>query len=199
MRDLLREARDARVARNLSQRAVGQAVGLSHSRISIIERGGFAELPFVTVAQLLAAVGLELSARAYPGGCVIRDAAQLKLLGRFRPRVSGEFTWQTEVGMPIQGDLRAWDVALSRGSIRIGIDAETRLRDIQAVDRRVMLKLRDSGFDRAIVLVAATRANRLALREVGSNLHGNYPVSARAALLALSAGVDPGGKSLIML
>ena len=153
----------------------------------------------MTAAQLLAAVGLELSARAYPGGGGIRDAAQLKLLGRFRPRVSGEFTWQTEVGMPIQGDLRAWDVALSGGSIRIGIDAETRLRDIQAVDRRVMLKLRDSGFDRAIVLVAATRANRLALREVGSSLHGNYPVSARAALLALSAGVDPGGNSLIML
>jgi hypothetical protein len=62
-----------------------------------------------------------------------------------------------------------------------------------------MLKLRDSGFDRAIILVAATRANRLAIREVGSGLRANYPVSSRAALLALAAGVDPGGNALIVL
>jgi len=31
------------------------------------------------------------------------------------------------------------------GLVSIGIDAETRLRDFQAVDRRLMLKARDSG------------------------------------------------------
>jgi len=31
------------------------------------------------------------------------------------------------------------------GPVSIGIDAETRLRDFQAVDRRLMLKARDSG------------------------------------------------------
>jgi transcriptional regulator with XRE-family HTH domain len=187
------------MAGNLSQRTVGRAVGLSHSRISIIESGGYPDLPFVTVARILAVVGLELSARAHPAGGGIRDAAQLTLLERLRDRVSELFSWRTEVGMPIPGDLRAWDAAITGLGIRIGIDAETRLRDVQAVDRRVMLKLRDSGFDRAIILVAATRANRLAIREVGSGLRANYPVSSRAALLALAAGVDPGGNALIVL
>ena len=69
------------------------------------------------------------------------------LLDRFRGRISPVFTWRTEMPIPIEGDLRAWDVALTAGRLSIGVDAETRLRDVQAVDRRIMLKLRDSGFD----------------------------------------------------
>ena len=101
--------------------------------------------------------------------------------------------------MPIHGDLRAWDAALVAPTFTIGVDAETRLRDIQAVDRRVALKLRDSGFDRAIILVAATRSNRQVLREFGSSLEADYPITSAAALLALATGDDPGGNSLIVL
>ena len=197
--ELLREFRDARHARNLSQTVVGRAVGLSDSQISAIELGQHRQVPFVLLAQLLGAVGLDLSARAYPSGGGLRDEAQAKLLGRLRNRVGGAFTWRTEVPMPIDGDLRAWDGALIAASLRIGIDAETRLRDVQAVDRRVMLKLRDSGFDRAVVLVAATRSNRLALRDAGNAVFANYPIPARAALRALAAGDDPGGNCLIVL
>lgn len=197
--ELLREIRDARIARNLSQRTLGAAVGLSDSRISILERGGYPEVPFVVVAQVLGAVGLELSARAYPVGGGLRDVAQVKLLQRFRLRISGEFSLRTEVPMPIQGDLRAWDAAVVRPSLRIGVDAETRLRDIQAVDRRVMLKLRDSGFDRAIILVAATRTNRQAIHDSVDALAANYPVPSATALRALAAGVDPGGNSVVIL
>ena len=101
--------------------------------------------------------------------------------------------------MPIERDLRAWDAALLMPGLTIGIDAETRLRDVQAVDRRVMLKLRDSGFDRAVLLVASTRSNRRALRDAGSSLDANYPVATRAALQALAVGADPGGNCLIVL
>ena len=101
--------------------------------------------------------------------------------------------------MPIEGDLRAWDAALFGASVKIGVDAETRLRDVQAVDRRVMLKLRDSGFDRAVLLVAATGSNRNALRDGGNALANNYPIPMRAALRALAAGEDPGGNCLILI
>jgi hypothetical protein len=105
-----------------------------------------------------------LAARAYPIGGGIRNVAQLELLARLRTRVAKQFTWRTEVPMPIEGDLRAWDAALFGPAIRVGIDAETRLRDIQAVDRRVMLKLpvaysRDAG----IVPGRAARRARRAL------------------------------------
>ena len=70
---------------------------------------------------------------------------------------------------------------------------------IREVDRRVMLKLRDSGFARAVLLVAATRANRLTLRAVGAGLAANYPVPSAVALRALAMGRDPGGNSIILL
>jgi transcriptional regulator with XRE-family HTH domain len=196
---LLGEIRDARIGRNLSQAAVGRAVGLSDSQVSLIERGGHPHVPFVLVARLMGTVGLELSARAFPAGGGLRDAAQLALLNRLRVRISGPLAWRSEVPIPIEGDLRAWDAALTRPGLKIGIDAETRLRDLQAVDRRVMLKLRDSGFDRAVLLIASTRSNRAALHEAAASIEANYPIGTRAALLALASGDDPGGNSLIVL
>jgi hypothetical protein len=197
--ELLRDIRDARIGRNLSQGTVGRAVGLSDSQVSLIERCGHRDVPFVLVARLLGVVGLELSARAYPAGGGLRDTAQLALLERLRARVSRSLAWRSEVPIPIEGDLRAWDAALVGSRLTIGIDAETRIRDIQAVDRRVMLKLRDSGFDRAVLLVASTRSNRAALHDAGLGFGTNYPIETRAALQALAAGEDPGGNCLIVL
>jgi transcriptional regulator with XRE-family HTH domain len=197
--ELLREIRECRTARNLSQTSVAEALGISDSTLSRIERGELPSVSFVTIASLLSVLGLELSARAYPTGHGIRDRAQLVLLERLRTRVSPELTWRTEVPLPIQGDLRAWDAALIAPGLTIGIDAETRLRDVQAVDRRVMLKLRDSGWDRAILLVAATRTNRLVLGEFGPALRANFPIPGRSTLGALANGTDPGGNSVVLL
>ena len=172
---------------------------MSNSEISRIENGQLGSVGFVVVVQLLSTVGLELAARAYPIGGGVRDRGQLPLLGRLRHRVGDAFAWRNEVPVPIAGDLRAWDAALFGNDLRIGIEAEARLRDIQSVDRRVMLKLRDSGWDRAILLVSATRSNRLVLREHGEALTANYPIPQRQALKALHAGADPGGNCLIVL
>jgi transcriptional regulator with XRE-family HTH domain len=196
---LLAEAREARLSGNLSQTEVGGAIGVSRSQYGLIERGGHPNVPFIVVAEILSVLGLELAARAYPAGGGLRDAAQLALLARFRERVATSFTWRTEVVIPIEGDLRAWDAALTRPGLRIGIDAETRLRDVQAVDRRVALKLRDSAFDRAVLLVAATKTNRRLLHDAGDALVANYPVRTREGLAALAAGADPGGNCLVML
>ena len=199
LEELITDGRDARVAANLTQRHVGDAIDLSDSRISLLERGEFSNVPFLVVAEYLSVVGLELSARAYPVGGGVRDAAQLRLLERFRALVSTQFGWRSEVPMPLRSDLRAWDAGLVRDGLRIGIDAETRLRDIQAVDRRVMLKLRDSGWERAILVVAGTRGNRAIVGMFGDALRANYPVPQVDALRALAAGADPGGNCLIVL
>ena len=62
-----------------------------------------------------------------------------------------------------------------------------------------MLKLRDSGFERAVLLVAETRSNRQALRECRSQPRRELPVPTRAALAALAEGRDPGGNCLVIL
>ena len=174
-------------------------LGYLRGRVSLMERGKYANVPFVVIAQFLSVTGLELSARAYPAGGGLRDLAQIRLIDRLRSHASPEIRWRTEVPIRIAGDLRAWDAVLRIGAVAVGVDAETRLRDFQAVDRRVMLKTRDSDVTFAILLVAATRTNRVILREAGGLTRLNYPISSSNALAALKAGRSPGGNSIVML
>jgi transcriptional regulator with XRE-family HTH domain len=73
LRQLIAEARRARLARNVTQAAVGRAIGVSDSRISAIECDDYEDIPFIVISEYLAVVGLELSARAYPAGDGLHD------------------------------------------------------------------------------------------------------------------------------
>jgi len=197
--ELGREIRTARVEHGLSQESVGRAVGLSDTEVGRIERGVIRTVSIIQIARLLAAVGLELSARAYPSGSPIRDAPQLVLLGRLRALVSPRVTWRAEVLIGPPGDLRAWDAMLLVAGHRVGVEAETRLTDIQAVERRIALKCRDSGVDQAILLLSDTRSNRIALRTFETMIRDSFPIIGRDALRALRDGRAPGGNAVILL
>ena len=95
------------------------------------------------------------------------------------------------------GDLRAWDGLLTRERLRIGVEAETRLRDVQAVLRRIEAKRRDDGVDRVILVLADTRTNREAVRAAAGILAAAFPIEGRDAWAALAAGLDPGGDALL--
>jgi hypothetical protein len=201
-RRLLHEAVEefhlARLAGSITQERIGKALDRSDAWVSWTESGQNEALSVVQLSQLLACVGLQLSLRAYPAGRGIRDDAQAAVLERFASLVVPPWSWATEVPMPIPGDLRAWDGVL-RGTCRIGVDVETRVRDVQALDRRVMLKLRDSGLDRAIVVLPNTRSNRAMLASTAESLRSNYPIPGRVALRAIRQGMDPGGNAIIVL
>ena len=137
--------------------------------------------------------------RPYPSGDPIRDAVHAALLERLHARCHHSIVWRTEVPLPIPGDLRAWDATAVCAAFRAGIEAETRLRDVQALDRRIALKERDGGMDRVILLVLDSRSNRAALHSHGSQLLLRFPVGGQRALELLSAGADPGGNALILL
>lgn len=199
------ESRAARVSAGLSLAVVGNAVGLSRSQLSRIER---ALAPSTTVAQVVrigAVVGLDVRLRAYPGGDPIRDIAQIRLLDRFRRRLPANVTVRTEVPLPIVGDQRAWDgwidglqgQSASAGSL--AVEAETRIADFQAQSRRLALKMRDGGVDHVLVVVADTPANRSAIHAAQHAVTEMFPVTARRALMAVAAGIDPGGSAIVFL
>jgi len=192
--ELGRAIHDARVDRGLSMVEVGSAVGLSAASISRIERGLVPGVSIAAVAQLL-----EFSGRAFPGSGPIRDAAHIRLLEAFRARLHRSVRWATEVPLPIAGDQRGWDAMLSMPAWRYGVEAETLPRDAQALDRRIQLKARDSSVDGVILLLPDTRAARLFLDDAGGHLRATFPVPGRRALELLSAGVDPGGSSIVVV
>ena len=155
---------------------------------------------FSILARLLAVVGLELSARAYPAGRPIRDRAQLALLARFRAGLGAPVRIQTEVPLPIPGDDRAWDLVLTVGSAQIAVEAETRPRDVQALLRRIATKRRDDPrIAHLILALADTRHNRLLLREHGRELLGESPLGSDQILGSLREGRDPGGSGIVLM
>ena len=136
MQRIGRELRDGRIALGLSQSAVAKQAALSGSKVGRIERGEYSRVPTVELAILSAVVGLQLSVNAFPVGAPMRDHAHAALLERFRALLSAALKWATEVPMPNAGDLRAWDAGGPEPAVRIGVEAETRVRDGQALERR---------------------------------------------------------------
>ena len=193
------ELREARIAAGLSQRAVAEAAGVSHPTVSRIERGRSPEASLLVIARLSAALGLKPVFRLYPDGDPIRDVAHAQLLERLHARIHEQLRWRTEVPLPISGDRRAWDATIAGMGWVIGVEAETRIRDAQAVARRTNLKQRDGELDHVILLVAATRSNRHALAAAAGELGTAFPVSQRECLRALREGRNPGGSAIIVL
>lgn len=93
--------------------------------------------------------------------------------------------WRTEVPLPIAGDRRAVDGQTQLGGERIAIEAETHLTDIQALERRLLLKQRDAGYRVMVLLVSDTAHNRRVLAAHRASLRAAFPLDTRAVLVAL--------------
>lgn len=196
---VLEELRNARLDRGLGGGDVARAVGLSPAQYSRIERGRAESLSKEQASRLLAAVGLELSVRTYPRSEPIRDAAHAALLGRFRARLHGALRFRTEVPFPSPGDRRAWDAVVQGPGWRLGVEAETRPRDRQGLERRLALKLRDGDVTNIVLLLLDSRHNRDFMRAHGDIFEERFSVTGPAALKQLGAGLEPAGNSIVML
>jgi hypothetical protein len=74
-----------------------------------------------------------------------------------------------------------------------------RLGDLQAFERRLALKRRDSGDPTVVILVADTRHNSLVLRAARESLRSDYPLDTRQVLASLGAARDPGRGGIVVL
>jgi transcriptional regulator with XRE-family HTH domain len=192
------EIRNARIGAGLSQASVAKSAGLSQPVLSRIERAEAKNATVECLARILAVLGMRLFAKAFPDGDPIRDAPQRRLLERLRSLVHPSIGWHQEVPVTTDPrDGRAWDAVLITKPLATHVEAETQLRDAQAVQRRLELKKRDGQPGRLILLVADTRSNRAVLR---SKPFGDaFPVSPTKALDALARGDDPGGDAIVLL
>lgn len=196
---VLAELRDARLDRGLAGATVARAAGRSPAQYSRLERGLTASVSILEASILLAAVGLELSVRAYPRGQRLRDASHVALLDRLRVRLHGSLRFVTEVPFPSPDDRRAWDAVITDRHWRVGVEAETKPRDRQALERRLALKLRDGDVGCVVLLLLDSRHNRDFVRSSSEVLAERFPIPARRVLEFLRAGVNPGGNSIVLL
>ena len=111
----------------------------------------------------------------------------------------GKFTqWRTRFGYVLLALLFAGPF-IRIGGVAIGVEAEARIRDVQAVDRRCALKRRDGAVDLVVLVVADTNANRriLALHRVA--LRSSFPLDTRQVLGAFRGGRAPAASGIVVL
>jgi transcriptional regulator with XRE-family HTH domain len=196
------EHREARVAAGLSLRAAADASGSPKSQLWRFERGEIDRLSLADLGSWFSVLGLDLSVKVYPAGDALRDAASQRLLERLRSELHPTLRWRAEVALPIEGDLRAWDAEV-RGTVprpwRCRVEAETRVADAQALERKLALKLRDDPGGHLILLLADTRSNRAALPALRAGLRDMLPAGARDVLAALRNGVEPPGSAILLM
>lgn len=197
LRTVAADIRLARLASGLSLRDVAKAVGISHTEVWRFERGLARSVSLQRVYRLAAAVGLAPAIRLYPDGDSIRDAGQSRILARLRGELHPSLGWRTEVPLPNSRDPRAWDGMIFGDGWRRAVEAETVIRDAQAQERRLTLKMRDGAADQLVLVVADTARNRAALTAAPAAFHG-LPVRSREILAALRRGADPGGGILLL-
>lgn len=201
-RDLLRsghEIRSARRSSGISIRAAAASVGLDPSTYGRLERGRLPHLRIDQLALAAASVGQRLSVRTFLVGEPVRDAGHLRLLARLRARLPVDVPLAFEVPLPIPGDLRAIDAWTSIDGRSVGFEAETRLGDLQALERRALLKRRDARLHRLVLVIADTRANREVLAVHRESMRSRFPLDTRAILTAFAEHRAPGADGIVIL
>ena len=181
-----REHRQARIGAGLSLRAVGDATGTSHQLVLRFERGALHRPLIDDVGAWCEVVGLEL--RFVP----IRPAI------RFVTQVSSPAGTPSSSAAPV-ARVADRSPAADRGRpSRVGcghlrsrwhvvVEAETVLRDAQALERRLNVKRRDGRAGEVLLVIADTAANRVAFAAAS----GSFPGFDRSSLDVCSRHFGP--------
>ena len=99
----------------------------------------------------------------------------------------------------MRGDLRSWDLLLRLADQLTGVEAETRIRDIQALGRKVRVRERDGGVDEILIILTASRHNRAIISELRLALGPRFGTPARELLGALRLGLRLPGSGVVLV
>lgn len=194
----LDDIHERRVASGLRQSDVSAVLGCTRQWISVVERGRSRDLGVIELGRLGASVGIDITVRAYTGQSALRDAGQVALLNRFHDVIGPGLRWSPEA-MVAPGDQRAFDVLVGVPPRCAAVEAFTRLRDVQSQVRSVVAKQETAGIAVLILVIAATRTNRQALREAGAVLRDAFPLSTRAVLGSFRRAEIPQANGIVLI
>jgi transcriptional regulator with XRE-family HTH domain len=196
---IIRQLRDARLEANLSQATLAKHTGWPQSRYSRMERSvqPLAVEDMYVVATLL---GLRPKLELYRVEEGLRDQGSQALIARFRSILAAAWIATREAPFPTLGDLRSWDLLIRLGTVyRVGVEAETRLRDIQELVRRIRQRELHGGADHILVILSDSQHNRRHADELRSALGSAYTTSSVDLHTALRAGAPLPGSGVILL
>jgi transcriptional regulator with XRE-family HTH domain len=194
------ELRDARLEAGLSIADVARGAGLSPSQMSRLERGLIRAPTVEQLGRAWAPLGMRVSIRPFPAGSPVRDRAQLALLRRFEACLGPPLRLRREIPLPIAGDRRAWDGMVEGDGAPWFVEAESNIRDVQAVERKLRLRIRDDPRAELVVLVA-TRSdhNRRVIAEHRESMRDLLPMDGAPILRALRAGRRPPASGVVLI
>lgn len=196
-RRVLQEIGRAKRMSGLSDDAIGRACGMSRWAVARVIAGKRCAA-LTELAAIGSVLGRDVRMQAYLAGDAIRDVGQQRLLGRLRAHVHPGIGMPLEIPLGVDPNRRAWDAVLQAATWRKPVEAETVVDDVQALERRLRLKMHDGGMDGLLVVIANTRRNRRALQAAPLAFAG-FDRNARRVLAALRAGRDPGGSAVLFL
>jgi transcriptional regulator with XRE-family HTH domain len=202
-RQLGTDARTARLSLGWTQLAVARRSNVSQASVSRLESGD-ARLSLLFVSRIGTALGVDLSARFFPGtGVGLRDSGQLALAEIVRAQAHR--SWRIGFEVPVDERSRhAADVVLSGTAGGLHLELESRLIDFQAQLRSGELK-RDALQQRyrtRLAFVLALRdsaANRAAVRAHGTVIAAALPATAAEVWHAIRSGEPLGADGLLWL
>jgi len=194
LNDVADEFREQRLALGQSQAHVAVAARITRNRYGEVESGRCRSVTVAELHRLAAVLGLSISLRAYPAGPAVRDVGHARRLTAFLESVAAPLSYRVEVPLPQRLDrteLRAWDSVVYGNGVRTAIELEMRIRDVQAVRRRIDLKRRDDPTERFLLLLAGTRSNRRVMTEFAALFADLPALRAGEVRKALQRGEHP--------
>ncbi|HVM31032.1 MAG TPA: helix-turn-helix transcriptional regulator [Candidatus Limnocylindrales bacterium] len=195
----LSELRQRRILLGVSQSAVGAQLGWSQAKVWRAEASTARGPTLIELSEMASVLGLELSLGLHMLDDGLRDAGQQGLTRRLRAVLSPSWHVVAELPLPGPAELRAWDLFLRLGDHRVGVELETRLRDVQALVRRLRLRERDGGVDAIVLVLADSSTNRRLVGELREALRPDFRTSPRQVLGALRAGKRLSGSGVVLL
>ena len=198
---VLAQLREARITEGISQAALAAQLGVTQASISMLEAGKVADVSMVRIAEIASILGLEPSLTLHRIGAPIRDKGHEALIARFRERLGHGWRIVREAEFPSEGDPRSWDLLLRHPTMHylIGVEAETRIRDLQALVRRTRERAHDGGADHLLIVLSDSATNRRLVQDLKDALGDEFQTPASSILAALSRVSQLPGSGIVLL